>query len=188
MARIPYVSRDTMPEGRVDLYDRLVAQRGPNVENIFLALANAPDLTEAVLGMATALRQKTALSRVFRELAVVTVGLQTGASYEVDHHWNAALRAGVRREQLEALQEFETADCFTERERAVIRLAKEVTAGGEGQRRHLGCDGVPGPAAAIGVAADHCLVQLRSSHSPAAADRQGALVRAAVMQGVAHWA
>jgi alkylhydroperoxidase family enzyme len=131
MARIPYVSRDTMPEGRVDLYDRLVAQRGPNVENIFLTLANAPDLTEAVLGMATALRQKTALPRVFRELAVVTVGLQTGASYEVDHHWNDTLRAGVRRDQLEALQEFEAADCFTEQERAVIRLAREVTAAGE---------------------------------------------------------
>jgi alkylhydroperoxidase family enzyme len=96
MARIGYVSRDTMPEGRTDLYDRLAAERGPNLEHIFLALANAPDLAEAVLGLATALRKKTTLSRVFRELAVVTVGLETDAQYEVEHHWNAALRAGVR--------------------------------------------------------------------------------------------
>src|ERR1700674_4514798 len=93
MARIGYVSRDTMPEGRTDLYDRLAAERGPNLEHIFLALANAPDLAEAVLGLATALRKKTTLSRVFRELAVVTVGLETDAQYEVEHHWNAALRA-----------------------------------------------------------------------------------------------
>lgn len=131
MARIPYVTRDTMPEGRTDLYDRLVAERGPKLENIFSALANAPDLTEAVLGMATALRKKTELPRVFRELAVVTVGLETNATYEVDHHWNAALREGVRREQLERLREFETADCFTEEERAVIRLARDVTTTGE---------------------------------------------------------
>src|SRR5580700_3140911 len=120
MARIAYVSRDTMPEGRSDLYDRLVAERGPNLEHIFLALANAPDIAEAVLGMATGLRKNTTLSRVFRELAVVTVGLETGARYEVEHHRNAALRAGVRREQLENLGDFETASCFTKEERAVV--------------------------------------------------------------------
>jgi alkylhydroperoxidase family enzyme len=131
MSRIGYVSRDTMPEGRTDLYDRLAAERGPNLEHIFLALANAPDLAEAVLGLATALRKKTTLSRVFRELAVITVGLETDAQYEVEHHWNAALRAGVRREQLEHLDDFETAACFTGQERAVIRLAKEVTVAGK---------------------------------------------------------
>ena len=85
MARIPYVSRETMPDGRTDLYDRLVRERGANPENVFLALANVPDLAEAVLGMATALRKQTTLPRVFRELAVVTVGLEANASYEVDH-------------------------------------------------------------------------------------------------------
>ena len=34
-------------------------------------------------------------------------------------------------DQIDRLQEFETADCFTEQERAVIRLAKEVTVGGK---------------------------------------------------------
>jgi len=130
MARIPYVSRETMPAGRTDLYDRLVRERGANPENVFLALANVPDLAEAVLGMATALRKLTTLPRVFRELAVVTVGLEANASYEVDHHWNAALNAGVRREQLEQLRAFETVDCFNAEERSVIRLAKEMTLDG----------------------------------------------------------
>jgi alkylhydroperoxidase family enzyme len=127
MARIPYVSRETIPDGRVDLYDQLIAERGPNPENIFLALANAPALTEAILGMATALRKKTSLPKVFRELAVVTVGIVANAPYEVDHHWNAALNAGVRREQLETLEDFEESECFTAEERAVIRLAREVS-------------------------------------------------------------
>jgi alkylhydroperoxidase family enzyme len=130
MARIPYVSRETMPDGRTDLYDRLVRERGANPEHIFLALANVPDLAEAVLGMATALRKQTTLPRVFRELAVVTVGLETNASYEVDHHWNAALNAGVQREQLEQLRAFETVDCFNAEERSVVRLAMEMTLDG----------------------------------------------------------
>jgi alkylhydroperoxidase family enzyme len=127
MARIPYVSRETIPDGRTDLYDRLIAERGPNPEHIFLALANAPALTEAVLGMAGALRKQTSFPRVFRELAVVMVGVLTNATYEVDHHWNAALGAGVRREQLENLQDFEESEHFTAEERAVVRLAKEAT-------------------------------------------------------------
>ena len=65
MARIPYVARETIPDGRADLYDRLLAERGPNPENICLAMANAPALTEAVLGMATALRKQTALPKMF---------------------------------------------------------------------------------------------------------------------------
>ncbi len=77
--------------------------------------------------MAAALRKKTSLPKVFRELAVVTVGIVANAPYEVDHHWNAALSAGVRREQLESLQQFEESKYFTDEERAVIRLAKEVT-------------------------------------------------------------
>ena len=127
MARIPYVSRESIPDGRTDLYDRLIAERGPDPENIFLALANAPALTEAILGMATALRKQTSLSKVFRELAVVTVGIVANAPYEVDHHWNAALGAGVRREQLESQHDFEETECFTAEERAVIRLAREVS-------------------------------------------------------------
>jgi len=130
MARIPYVSRDTIPDARSDLYDRLIAERGANPENIFLALANAPALTEAILGMATALRKQTSLPKVFRELAVVTVGMVADAPYEVDHHWNAALKAGVRREQLESLQEFEESNHFTDEERAVVRLAREVSSKG----------------------------------------------------------
>lgn len=133
MARIPYVSRETMPDGRTDLYDRLVAERGPNVEHVFLALANAPALTEAVLGMATALRKQTSLPKVFRELAVVTVGILANATYEVDHHWNAALNAGVRHEQLDNLKHFEASTCFTEEERAVIRFAREVSLDGHVQ-------------------------------------------------------
>ena len=48
-------------------------------------LVNTPDLADGVLGLASALRASTALPRPLRELAVVTVGLETGAEYEVDH-------------------------------------------------------------------------------------------------------
>ena len=58
------------------------------------------------------------------------VGLVTKSRYEFDHHWNAALQAGVRREQLENLAQFETAPMFDDQERAVLRYAKEATESG----------------------------------------------------------
>lgn len=131
MARVPYARRETVPPEQRALFDRLEAERGLPVENIFLALANVPELCEATLAMAMALRKRTVIDRRFRELAVLTVGLLTGSEYEVDHHWNSAVRAGVRREQLEALPRFETDPVFSEEERAVMRYAKEATTGGE---------------------------------------------------------
>jgi alkylhydroperoxidase family enzyme len=67
---------------------------------------------------------------VFREFAVVTVGLEANASYEVEHHWNAALNVGIRRDQVEQLRALETVDYFNAEERSVIRLAKEMTLDG----------------------------------------------------------
>ncbi len=43
------------------------------------------------------------------------------------HHWNIALRAGVSREKLERLADFETARVFDDQERAVMRYAAEAT-------------------------------------------------------------
>jgi alkylhydroperoxidase family enzyme len=57
----------------------------------------------------------------------VTVGLVAKCQYEFDHHWNSALAAGLRREQLEQLADFETSVEFDDRERAIIRYAREAT-------------------------------------------------------------
>jgi alkylhydroperoxidase family enzyme len=62
-----------------------------------------------------------------RELAIMTVALSTGATYEFNHHWNSALKAGLRREHLEQLTDAETSDAFDERERAIVRYAREAT-------------------------------------------------------------
>jgi alkylhydroperoxidase family enzyme len=57
----------------------------------------------------------------------LTVGRLADAQYEFVHHWNMALRAGVPREKLERLSEWETAPVFAEQDRAVIHYATEAT-------------------------------------------------------------
>jgi alkylhydroperoxidase family enzyme len=126
-ARVPYLNREDLPEEDRRIFDNLVEERGGPVGNIFRTLAHTPGLLRRFLGLGGELRNKTALDPKLRELAIVTVGRLADAQYEFVHHWNLALRVGVKREQLEALAEFEKSPAFDDHERAVIRYAVEAT-------------------------------------------------------------
>jgi alkylhydroperoxidase family enzyme len=59
------------------------------------------------------------------------VGVVAKSRYEFEHHWNAAIKAGLARDKLEAIEQFETSPLFDDAERAVLRYAKEMTTAGE---------------------------------------------------------
>jgi len=127
MARVPYLNREDLPEKYREIFDRVAEQRGQPVGNIYRTLAHTPNLLKRFVSLGGHLRSRTALDPKLRELAILTVGRLTNAEYEFVHHWNIALRAGVPREQLEQLGDFETAQAFDEHERAVMRYAVEAT-------------------------------------------------------------
>jgi alkylhydroperoxidase family enzyme len=129
MARLPYLTRDDLPEADRDIWDNFIKARGANPGHIHRILANAPNLLRRFLALADELRNRTELDPKLRELALMTVGRITHAEYEFVHHWNISLRVGVKREQLERLAEYEHSPVFSEQERAVMRYAAEVTAG-----------------------------------------------------------
>jgi alkylhydroperoxidase family enzyme len=125
MARVPYPKREDLPESERHIFERMTRERGTG--HIWLAIANVPKVLDAMVSLAGALRNDTTIERRYRELGVLMVGLVTKSAYEFDHHWNAGLQAGLRREQLENIAAFETSPHFTDRERAVLRYAKEAT-------------------------------------------------------------
>jgi AhpD family alkylhydroperoxidase len=127
MARLPYLTRDDLPEADRAIFDNLVEERKTPVGNIFRILAHTPNLLRRFLALGGELRNGTALDPKLRELALVTVGRLTGADYEFTHHWNLARRVGVSREQLEHLADFETSPLFNDTERIVMRYALEAT-------------------------------------------------------------
>ncbi len=129
MARLPLLDRDDLPEADRAVYDRLQASRGTPTGNIWRALANAPNLLDRILSLADELRHGVEIDKPYRELAVLMVGLVSGSQYEFDHHWNAAVKAGLPRQKLESLAQFETSPLFDDRERAVLRYAREATSG-----------------------------------------------------------
>jgi alkylhydroperoxidase family enzyme len=127
MARVPYLDREDLPEADREIFDRLIAERGRPLGNIFRTLGHTPNLLRRFLALGGELRNATALDPKLRELALLTVGRLTEAQYEFIHHWNLALRVGVAREKLEHLAEFESSALFSDEERAVMRYAEEAT-------------------------------------------------------------
>jgi alkylhydroperoxidase family enzyme len=127
MARVPYPTREEYPEAYRPVYDRMLAERGNPAPNIFLALANIPNLLDPLLAFTKEMKQGAVVEQRLRELSIVTVGMVSRCAYEFDHHWNIALKAGVRRAQLEQLASADTSAEFDDKERAIVRYAREAT-------------------------------------------------------------
>ena len=127
MARLPYLTREELPEADRDIWDKFAEARGSEPGHVHRIVANAPNLLRRFLGLADELRNGTDLDPKLRELALMTVGRIAKADYEFLHHWNISLRVGVKREQLEQLADFEHAPVFNDQERAVMRYTAEVT-------------------------------------------------------------
>lgn len=125
MVRVPLLEREDLAGDARAVYDRIEKSRG-GVGNICRALLNAPNLTDRILLLADELRHGTSIDKRTRELAVLIVRFVSKCNYEFDHHWNAALKASISRPQLEAPDEFEVSPLFDDRERAVMRFAKEA--------------------------------------------------------------
>jgi alkylhydroperoxidase family enzyme len=126
-ARLPYLTRDDLPEADRGIWDDFIKVRGTEPGHIHRTVANAPNLLRRFVELANELRNGTQLDPKLRELALMTVGRLTGAEYEFVHHWNMSLRIGIKREQLEHLADFETSPAFDDHERAVMRYAAEAT-------------------------------------------------------------
>jgi alkylhydroperoxidase family enzyme len=105
----------------------MLRERGDPPLHVFVALANIPNLLDPLLTFTREMREGAVIETRLRELAIMTVALVTGATYEFNHHWNSALDAGLRREQLEQLDDAETSDAFDDEERAIVRYAREAT-------------------------------------------------------------
>lgn len=126
MARVKYLQRSDLAGIDDTLFDRLERERKVPTANIFRALANAPDILQAFLTYANAIRA-CSVSPKLRELAILTVGHCTGSEYEIAHHQSHGLKAGISAEQLKAIPNFEISPLFNDEERAVMAMAKEST-------------------------------------------------------------
>ena len=106
-----------------------LAELGGKPVNLYLALANNPDLLAAWIEFAWSIRQKPATSRRLRELMIVRGAALMGCEYELSHHRLMARRCGVSEAELEALDRWRDAPTFAPEERAALAFMEAMVEG-----------------------------------------------------------
>lgn len=78
--------------------------RGGQILNLHRVGGHAPNLSRARGEFTWALRNNCVSSRFHRELAIVRTAILVDCAYEVDHHYDMALMAGITKDQIEAMK------------------------------------------------------------------------------------
>ncbi len=118
-ARVPLVGDAEAAPGVASIFAGIRAG-GAEPLAMHRAVANAPDLFVAYVGMARALRRDDHVSRALRELAILrTLQIENG-TYEIRQHTRMAASCGLSEAQLAALPNWRTSDLFAPDQRAVL--------------------------------------------------------------------
>ena len=128
MARLAMLSTTPDDPALRAMYDEVRA-RGIELPNLYRVLGHAPALFRGWLDFAWPLRLNAKTPRGLRELLILRGAQVSEADYEWAHHVVMALSAGVTQAQIDALAHWRASDLFSAQEKAVIRLADEVTRG-----------------------------------------------------------
>jgi 4-carboxymuconolactone decarboxylase len=126
--RLPLIGDETTDETLQRVYARLRPSL-PDLSHLYRTLGHAPDLLEAWLGFAGALRNAQS-SRALRELLIMRTAQLSGSDYQWYPHWTMAQQAGVEEPKLMALSGWRESDVYTSAERSVLGLADELTTSG----------------------------------------------------------
>jgi 4-carboxymuconolactone decarboxylase len=122
MARVPYPDPTTLSPDTQALLGKL-----PPL-NIFRMLAGGDELLRAFARFGNHLLSKASLDPVLREIAIVRVGVLSGASYEVHQHEAISRQLGMSDELIAAIRNGPDDPVFDELQRRVMRFTDDVVA------------------------------------------------------------
>src|SRR5450631_1603009 len=94
--------------------------------NIFRMMAHSPSYFEQYCRLGGAIRNKGELDPIVRELAITRTGILCEAPYEIVAHKRIGKGVGVSDEQNAALEDWKSATCFNEMQRAALAFTDEI--------------------------------------------------------------
>lgn len=109
--------------------DERVQGLGARQVNLYRSLAHTPDLLDAWIDWAWALREKCATPRGLREIMILRTAVVMRSEYEWHQHVAMAEKAGVSSEKVRAIAAWQTSDLFTAAERAALMLTDAMLTG-----------------------------------------------------------
>jgi alkylhydroperoxidase family enzyme len=120
MARIPYFDLAQAPAS----YTEMLGSRPPL--NLYRMLPHAGKAAEGFLRLGGALLRDNELDARLREIAILRVGLLSGAGYEVHQHKKLARKLGLADAKVAALKPRADPSALDELELQVLRFTDEV--------------------------------------------------------------
>jgi alkylhydroperoxidase family enzyme len=122
MARIPYPDLATLDPSTTAFLEKL-----PPL-NIFRMMAHGEGLVAPFTRLGNHLLFKTELDPVLRELAIIRVGVLSGADYEVFQHERIARQLGMSDALIAAVREGPDDPAFDDLQRLVVHFTDDVVA------------------------------------------------------------
>ncbi len=125
MARIPYPDVNANAEV-IALTAQIRKERG-QLHNLYRLLLNSPPVARGWLNLLTAVRQQCKLAGKYREFAILRIAIINKADIEYTSHIPFALKEGIRREQIDALNDWQNSQVYDAAERAVLAYTDSMT-------------------------------------------------------------
>jgi 4-carboxymuconolactone decarboxylase len=124
MALLPYGSEESVRNAPIKL-------------NVARMIGNSEAASKPFARMANALVMKTKLDPKLREIAILRTAKDSHSVYEWTQHVPMAKHVGVTDAQVAAMDNWQSANCFNDLERSVLRFTDEVALNVKGSREAL---------------------------------------------------
>ncbi|MGO9449471.1 MAG: carboxymuconolactone decarboxylase family protein [Candidatus Binataceae bacterium] len=140
MALLPYVDETKVPEKT-----REILNRGRVKMNVARMIANSDAAFYPFSMLGNSLLTRSKLDARLRELAILRTAKVSKSVYEWTQHVPIARSTGVTEEQVSAIDNWESAKCFSDLDRLVLKFTDEVARNVKGSpatldalKKHMG--------------------------------------------------
>ena len=150
MPRLPNLtSRDELPAGLAETYDRVAELRGGQVSGPYGILIHSPDLALRAAQLSRYVRWESDLTPGQRETAIIAAARELDAGLMWNAHVKLAREGGVSEAAIEAIGQRAALDALEPGEAAIVRYVRELMQANrvaaetfEALRAHLGDRGI----------------------------------------------
>jgi len=127
MARIPFATREDVPESERAAYDEFLEKRGGRLSaGPYALLLHMPVLAQKLEALRLQIREDSTVPQLLQELVMLTVAREMDCAYIWYAHAAAAREAGLRSEIIDGLREKRALTGLTADEQTSLDFAREL--------------------------------------------------------------
>lgn len=128
--RLPLIGDDTDDPRLQTLFDRARTSQHGRIPNLYRTLGHSPEMLDAWITFAWALRADPVTLRSLRELVIVRIATVIGSDYELAAHRPMAIDAGCSEAQVEQIGNWRAhVELYDDDELAALAVADRIATG-----------------------------------------------------------